>query len=232
VPSHLRNRAADHLVDAIRARQWHLSTGFLGVAYLLPVLSGHGYSDVAYRLLDQETVPSWRYPIRHGATTIWERWDGWTEASGFQSPHMNSFNHYSLGSVGEWLYRFVAGIDQPTGSVGFERGELRPHPGASLSWAGAVLHSIRGPIGSAWWRDRDSLTFDVSIPPNVTAGIHVPSTDPGGVRDQHGDGPRSVGEFCGRRGTREAIFEVGPGAHRFVGEYQVPERVGPEAGHR
>ncbi|HUC06248.1 MAG TPA: family 78 glycoside hydrolase catalytic domain, partial [Acidimicrobiales bacterium] len=88
--------AADHLVDAIRERDWHLSTGFVGVGHLLPALSAHGYSDVAYALLLQDSYPSWRYPISVGATTIWERWDGWTEASGFQSPHMNSFNHYSL----------------------------------------------------------------------------------------------------------------------------------------
>jgi alpha-L-rhamnosidase len=232
VPSHLRARAADHLVDAISARQWHLSTGFVGVGYLLPVLSGHGYSDVAYRLLDQETLPSWRYPIRQGATTIWERWDGWTEESGFQSPHMNSFNHYSLGSVGEWLYRFVVGIDQPTDHVGFECAQLRPHPGASMSWAGAVFHSRRGPIGSTWRRHRDSLTLDVSIPPNVTASIHVPSTDPAGVRDQRDDGPDAVGEFCGRRGMHEAIFEVGPGTYRYVGEYAVPEPVDGDVGGR
>ena len=60
-------------------------------------------------------MPSWRYMVDHGATTIWERWDGWTAERGFQSPWMNSFNHYSLGSVGEWLYRFLLGIDQAAG---------------------------------------------------------------------------------------------------------------------
>ena len=219
VPSHVRSRAADHLVEAIRARQWHLSTGFVGVSYLLPVLSSNGYSDVAYRLLDQETLPSWRYPIRQGATTIWERWDGWSEAKGFQSPHMNSFNHYSLGSVGEWLYRFVAGIDQPPDGVGFERALVRPHPGASMSWAGATFHSRRGPIASTWRRGGGTLTLDVSIPPNVTASVHVPSSDPAGVLDEAGVGPNAVAEFCGGRGTHEAVFEVGPGTHRFVGEY-------------
>ncbi len=85
IPDELRPAAADHLVAAIRRADWHLSTGFAGVGYLLPVLSGTGHTDVAYRLLEQETAPSWRYMVDHGATTIWERWDGWTEQRGFQS---------------------------------------------------------------------------------------------------------------------------------------------------
>ena len=89
---------------------WHLTTGFVGVGLLCPVLSECGTRDVAYQLLLNETFPSWGYSIRHGATTIWERWDGWTEDRGFQTPAMNSFNHYSLGSVGQWLYEYVAGI--------------------------------------------------------------------------------------------------------------------------
>ncbi len=221
VPSHLRARAADHLVDAIRLRDWHLSTGFVGVGYLLPVLSTNGHSAVAYRLLDQETLPSWRYPIRHGATTVWERWDGWTEESGFQSPHMNSFNHYALGSVGEWLYRFVLGIDQPPDSVGFERLVLRPHPGGTMGWAAAAFHSVRGPIASNWQRSRDTLTLEVSVPPGVTASVHLPSTDPAGAHDSGGTGPRAVEPFCGDRRIHEAIFDVGPGTHRIVGEYAV-----------
>ena len=117
---------------AIGAAGWHLTTGFAGVGYLLPVLSSTGHTAAAYRLLEQDTMPSWRYMIDHGATTIWERWDGWTAERGFQSPWMNSFNHYSLGSVGEWLYRFLLGIDQEPGTAGFGQLLLRPHPGGSL----------------------------------------------------------------------------------------------------
>ena len=111
LPEDLRSAAAEHLVRTIEREDWHLSTGFVGVGYLCPVLTEAGYTEVAYRLLENETYPSWGYTIKNGATTIWERWDGWTQESGFQSPNMNSFNHYSLGSVGEWLYRYVAGID-------------------------------------------------------------------------------------------------------------------------
>ena len=100
----------ERLVADIERHDWHLTTGFVGVGLLCPVLTEAGYADVAYRLLLNETFPSWGYSIRHGATTIWERWDGWTDEHGFQTPLMNSFNHYSLGSVAQWLYEYVAGI--------------------------------------------------------------------------------------------------------------------------
>ena len=121
IPEDLRDAAAGHLVDAIEDEGWRLTTGFVGVGYLLPVLSAHGHTDVAYRLLEQDALPSWRYMVEQGATTIWERWDGWTAERGFQSPLMNSFNHYSLGAVGEWLYRFVLGIEPATDGAGFSR---------------------------------------------------------------------------------------------------------------
>ena len=111
IPSDLRAAAARELAEAIRRADCHLTTGFAGVGYLLPVLSSTGYTSLAYRLLAQRSRPSWRYMIDHGATTIWERWDGWTSEHGFAPPTMNSFNHYSLSSVGEWLYRFVLGIE-------------------------------------------------------------------------------------------------------------------------
>ena len=104
MPDELRPKAAQYLEDDIKAKGWHLSTGFVGVSYLLPVLTQAGKVDTAYRLLMQDTFPSWLFSVKHGATTIWERWDGWTPEKGFQDPGMNSFNHYSLGSCGEWLF--------------------------------------------------------------------------------------------------------------------------------
>src|ERR1035437_7813718 len=99
-----RPAAAKHLVEDIAAKGDHLSTGFVGVGHLTTTLTRQGYVDIAYKLLLQETFPGWLYSVKNGATTIWERWDGWTQEKGFQDPGMNSFNHYSLGSVGEWLY--------------------------------------------------------------------------------------------------------------------------------
>jgi len=114
LPEELRPKAAQYLEDDIRAKDGHLSTGFVGVSYLFPVLTQAGKADTAYSLLLQDTFPSWLFSVKHGATTIWERWDGWTPEKGFQDPGMNSFNHYSLGSCGEYLFSGIGGISAGT----------------------------------------------------------------------------------------------------------------------
>jgi alpha-L-rhamnosidase len=226
IPEELRAAAAGWLVDAIRRADWHLTTGFVGVGYLLPVLSSHGHTAVAYRLLEQASAPSWRYMIDHGATTIWERWDSWTEDRGFQSAWMNSFNHYALGSVGEWLYRFVLGIDLEPGTAGFARLRLRPHPGGHLDWARGSYRSIRGLVGAGWQRDDERLVFRAELPPNVTASVRVPSSDAGRVRDADGRAPEAVADFPGAAGIQEAVFEVGSGVHEFSGPAMTAEQDG------
>src|ERR687894_1046398 len=180
LPPELRGAATEYLVEAIEREDWHLSTGFVGVGYLCPVLTEAGRTDVAYRLLNNDTYPSWGYTIRQGATTIWERWDGWTEGKGFQSPNMNSFNHYSLGSVGGWLYRHVAGIDQEPGSSGYKHIVIHPHPGGGLTSARAEYYSVRGRIASEWEIVDDTFQLRVTIPATTTAIVHVPARD-GGV---------------------------------------------------
>ncbi|HEX3488077.1 MAG TPA: family 78 glycoside hydrolase catalytic domain [Streptosporangiaceae bacterium] len=197
VPGELRSAAAGHLVEAIRAADWHLTTGYAGVGQLLPVLSATGHTDVAYRLLEQDTAPSWRYMISSGATTMWERWDGWTAEHGFQSAWMNSLNHYAFGSVGDWLYRFLLGIDQAPGTAGFSHPVLRPHPGGSLTFARGSYDSVRGPISAGWERSGDQLSYQVELPPNVTAAVCMPA------------GP----------GAEETTVRVGPGRHEFTGRW-------------
>ena len=169
-----RAAAARHLVNDIEAKGGHLSTGFVGVGYLCPVLTNAGYADVAYKLLLNETFPSWGYSIKQGATTIWERWDGWTEEKGFQDVGMNSFNHYSLGSVGEWLQRYVAGIDTDPDKPGFAHILLRPHPSRRLLSVRAHFDSVQGRIVSAWRLDGDMLTWNVTVPTNTTATATLP----------------------------------------------------------
>ena len=150
LPEELRPKAAQYLEDDIKAKGWHLSTGFVGVSYLLPVLTEAGKLDTAYRLLMQDTFPSWLFSVKHGATTIWERWDGWTPEQGFQDPDMNSFNHYSLGSCGEWLFdtrgRHRAGPAQP----GFRHIIIHPWLGGGLTWARASVDTLHGPIRATW----------------------------------------------------------------------------------
>jgi alpha-L-rhamnosidase len=217
VPDDLREAATGFLVEAIRRTDWHLTTGFVGVGYILPVLSSTGHTDVAYRLLEQESAPSWRYMVDHGATTIWERWDGWTAEHGFQSPWMNSFNHYALGSVGEWLYRFVLGIDQEPGTAGFGQLLLRPQPGGRLAWARGSYRSVRGLVGTSWKRADGQFTFRAEIPPNVTATVHIPSDNAIRVHDADGNPPLSIRSFPGAPDVQEATFQVGSGIHEFSG---------------
>ena len=217
IPDELRAAAAGHLVSAVQAADGHLTTGFVGVGYLLPALSSTGHSEVAYEVLGQRTFPSWRYMIDRGATTIWERWDGWSAEGGFQSAWMNSFNHYALGSVGEWLYRYVLGIDQRPGTAGFGDLVLRPHPGGSLEAASGSYQSVRGPVRAGWERSGGRLTYQVELPANVRASVHVPSADAAAVRDAAGRSPQLVGPFPGLLGAGEAVFHVGPGRHEFSG---------------
>ncbi len=174
LPDTLRPLAAQHLVDDIHAKGGHLSTGFVGVGSLCPVLTEMGYHDVACGLLLSETFPSWGYSIQHGATTLWERWDGWTADNGFQNVGMNSFNHYSLGSVGEWLQRCVAGIDTDPDRPGFEHILLRPHPDRRFRFVRAAFDSIQGRIAVEWTLQGDTFTLNVTLPPNTTATLTLP----------------------------------------------------------
>jgi alpha-L-rhamnosidase len=184
--------AVEYLAADIEGRGHRLTTGFLGVALLCPVLTAHGRSDLAYALLHQDDYPSWNYSVRHGATTIWERWDGWTQEHGFQSVAMNSLNHYSLGSIGEWLYRSVAGIAQTDSSVAFGDLEIRPVPGGRLTWARGSYESPHGLIETSWRIEAGVLSLCVSVPPGATASIWVPTPDPAVVRESGrllGDAP-------------------------------------------
>lgn len=206
LPAGLASVAFGRLCADIEARG-HLTTGFIGVALLCPVLTEHGRPDLAYTLLHNDSYPSWQYSVRRGATTIWERWDGWTSEHGFQSAAMNSFNHYALGSVGEWLYRSVAGIGQAPGSAGYAEPVIRPVPGGRLTWARARYDSVRGPIGSAWTVTDGTLRLEVELPPGVLATVHVPSSDPSAVQ---ADGAEVV-----RTGERELVCRVGSGRYTF-----------------
>lgn len=176
LPDDLRAAAAAHLVQEIRRCNWHLSTGFIGTAYLCPVLTENGYPDVAYRLLNSTSCPSWGYMAKHGATTMWERWNSWTEKRGLYKPKMNSFNHYAFGAISEWLYRYVAGIDTDPRRPGYRHILIRPCPGGGLTHAGAAYQSIHGRIASYWRVGQDTFHLNVSIPANTQATVFVPAT--------------------------------------------------------
>ena len=150
-----------------------------------------GYLDIAYQLLNQKSWPSWLYSVTQGATTIWERWDGWTTEKGFQDHGMNSFNHYAYGSIGEWLYRIVAGIDLAAENPGYRHIIINPNPGGGLDYVKAKYHSVVGKIQSEWRVENNRFYLDVFIPTNTIATIYLPTrkfdtiTEAGGIEGVH-----------------------------------------------
>jgi alpha-L-rhamnosidase len=174
LPDELRPLAAAELVAEIERRDMHLSTGFVGAPYLPHVLSHNGRLDIAYALLLQTSWPSWLYSVTQGATTVWERWDGWTEANGFQDPVMNSFNHYAYGSIGDWLYSVVAGIELDPARPGYKQIILRPQPGGGLTQATGKLKTLYGELVSQWMLANDTFEWTVVVPPNTSATVHLP----------------------------------------------------------
>ncbi|PWS33383.1 glycoside hydrolase family 78 protein [Pedobacter paludis] len=177
LPENARTKAAAYLVENIRAYEDHLTTGFLGTPYLCEVLTRFGYPDVAYQLLNQKTYPSWLFSVTKGATTIWERWNAVLPTGEFYNPHMNSFNHYAYGAIGDWLYRTVAGINTDTAGVGYKKIIIKPIPGGGLTWVKANYLSKYGKITANWKITGGRLSLDVEIPEGTTAEILVPSVD-------------------------------------------------------
>jgi len=172
LPEDQRPNAARFLVEDIKSRRNHLSTGFLGTPFLCHVLTQNGYNDVAYDLLLQETYPSWLYPVKMGATTIWERWDGQKTDSTFQDPGMNSFNHYAYGAIGDWMYRLSAGIGNA--SPGYKEIMIQPSLTKKLSFSKASFESPYGTIASGWERKDGKVLLNVRIPANTKATICLP----------------------------------------------------------
>jgi len=169
-PEPLEPTLVQNLVKDIESRSWHLSTGFLGTPFLLATLAEHGRTDVAYRLLLNDTYPSWGYMLSKGATTWWERWNGDTG-----DPGMNSYNHYAFGSVIAWVYRYVAGIDTAQDGPGFQHIIIHPHPDASMTHASGQYESAYGDITTDWTGGKSSFSLKVTIPPNTSADVYLPN---------------------------------------------------------
>jgi alpha-L-rhamnosidase len=174
LPENLRPAAAKHLADDVQTRG-HLTTGFVGVGLINPGLTDIGRSDLAYQLLLVDTYPSWLFTIRQGATTMWERWDGFTPERGFEDSSMNSFNHYSLGSVGRWLYSGVGGINIDEDHPGFKHILLQPAFSTKINHVKVSFESPYGLIESAWELAGDQFEYEVTIPPNSTATLTLPA---------------------------------------------------------
>ncbi|MFQ3684033.1 family 78 glycoside hydrolase catalytic domain [Roseiflexus sp.] len=215
LPPALRSAAADALARDIRARGTRLATGFVGTPYLPHVLTDAGCLDLAYALLLQRTWPSWLYPVTQGATTIWERWDGWTHDKGFQDPGMNSFNHYAYGAIGEWIYSTIAGIDTDPEQPGYRHLILRPQPGGGLTAARAALETMYGRAVSAWRIDDHRFIWEIVVPPNTTATAYVPALEGTPVQESGRPAEESEGVTFVHRDEESAVYRLTSGTYTF-----------------
>ena len=216
LPESLRAQAAARLANNVKSYDNHLTTGFLGTPYLCHVLTRYGYDSIAYKLLLQPTYPSWLYPVKMGATTIWERWDGIKPDSTFETPGMNSFNHYSYGAIGDWMYRSMAGIDTYEDGPGYKHIKIKPHIGGNFTNVSASLITYYGKISSAWKIEDNTLAMDVEIPVNTTATIYVPANNANSV-SENGTAVNSVKDIK-IAGTEDGyvVLHVGSGNYHFV----------------
>lgn len=213
LPQNLRAAAADKLVAKIAARQWTIGTGFLGTPALLETLTRTGHADVAYRLLLNTQYPSWGYMIDHGATTMWERWNGNQK---LDDPQMNSFNHYAYGAVGGWLYRFAAGIDFDPADPGFHHIFLHPTFDAKLGSVEATYQSPYGSIESAWTVSGNLTTWKTVIPANTSALVFLPATEKTSVLVDGKDARQNQWLHFVRSENGAQIFTAEPGSYSFT----------------
>lgn len=223
LPAEQRPKAVEHVIERIHAYKDHISTGFHTTARIMNQLTAAGHADIAYMLVNNRTIPSWGYEIDHGATTIWERWDGWVEGRGFQDPGMNSFNHYSIGAVGEWMYRTILGINPDEERPGYAHIILRPVPGGGLTWAKGGYDSIRGKIATEWQLDGDVLNFKVTIPANTTATLYLPAAGGEAVTEGGKPAAEAQGVKFVKMDGGAAVYELGSGTYQFSSKgWQAP----------
>jgi alpha-L-rhamnosidase len=208
-----REQAAQHLLRKLKSRDNLLSVGFVGVNLLLPVLTDIGHPELAYQLIQERRYPSWGYSIDNGATTIWERWNSYHKEKGFGNVGMNSFNHYSFGSCGEWMFGTMAGI-KPL-APGYSRILVAPLPGPGIDHLDASYDSIRGTISVSWRRIGDGLSMSTMVPPNTTAEIHVPLAGKGSVTVNGKPLEQAEGLATASRTATALVLNAGSGVYAF-----------------
>lgn len=178
IPDGHLERVKQDFVSRLNRDKKHLRTGFVGTPYLCRVLSNIGANDMAYQLLLNEDYPSWLYAVNMGATTIWERWNSLNPDGALSSTSMNSLNHYAYGSIVEWMFRDMCGLNPASGEdgiVGFRHARIEPKPDKSLQWAKARYRSAAGVYESGWSLDDEGrITFDFTIPFNASASVMLP----------------------------------------------------------
>jgi alpha-L-rhamnosidase len=209
-------KAVQHTLEAIKRYNGHLSTGIQTSHRLMLELTRNGQHHEACRLLNLRDFPSWGLMIDNGATTIWERWDGYVKGRGFQNPGMNSFNHWAFGAVGEWIWRHIAGINPDESCPGYKHFVIRPRPCGELTWARGRFKSIYGPIVSDWKISNGALILQVTVPPNSTATVYVPAKDASTITESGQPAASAEGVQYLRMEEGAAVYRVASGRYTFV----------------
>ncbi|KAF6659394.1 family 78 glycoside hydrolase catalytic domain [Paenibacillus polymyxa] len=238
VPERYKKQVIQELVRLIEKNDMHLDTGFVGTPYLCLVLSDNGYTDVAYKILFQKDYPSWLYQVERGATTMWEHWDSIKVDGSFWSTDMNSFNHYSYGSVGDFMYQNIAGIDVL--EAGYKKSRLAPKPPINLTSAHGKLETPYGALAVHWKIVNEEMQMTVHVPHNTTAEITLPGVmeldtlqqtittqypsiqyPPGNVPQELAGELGSTGEQATfqKSGDHELTFTAGSGQYTFQYKY-------------
>lgn len=228
LPEEVRRTCTDNLVETIlqphpaddgkQYGPYSLMTGFIGTAWICPALSEGGRSDVAYRLLQQTSFPSWLYSVEQGATTIWERLNSYTHVDGFgENNRMNSFNHYSFGAVGAWMYSYSLGIRCDRQCPGFRHFILAPEPDPTgqMTFARGYYDSMYGRIASSWQIAPKEVIYEFTVPANTTASLYLPATSLASVTEGGKPiGPDSEGIVY--RGSKDGKVELQLASGNYV----------------
>jgi alpha-L-rhamnosidase len=195
----------DEIVKDIRARNNGLTAGDVGYRYLLRALAANGRSDVIFDMNNQSERPGYGYQLKKGATSLTEGWAG-----------NGSQNHFMLGHIMEWFYHDLAGIQPDLAAPGFKKVVIKPTPVGDLTWVKASYNSVRGKISSEWKREADQFTLDVTIPPNTTATVYLPTKDATSVTESGKAASASDGVKLLRTDPNASVFEIASGHYTFT----------------
>ena len=210
VPPNEQARALEALIQDVALHKDHLTTGIFGTKYLLAALTDAGRADVAYRIVNQRTFPGWGHMLESGATTLWEHWEF--------SDNTYSHNHPMFGSVSEWFYKALAGIQAAPDASGFDKILIKPQPVGDLRWVRASHNTVRGKITSEWEKAGGKFKLHVTIPATARAWVHVPAREKGQVTESGVPAVRAAGVAFVRMEKNAAVFAIGSGSYEFVAE--------------
>ena len=173
-PQGAKDAVLTQLLERLKAKNWHLDTGFCGTPFLCRVLSDNGANQAAYTLFLNDDFPSWLYEVKMGATTIWERWNSILPDGSISGTGMNSLNHYAYGSIVDWMYRSMVGLAPLEEGPGYKRAAIRPMPDPRVRFAKAALDTAAGRYEIRWAYDGDALRYEITVPFDCVAYLALP----------------------------------------------------------